>query len=268
MQLLQLACIVATALAVYDPPRAPANLQLPTCNLLPATAFDGADVASSPGLSPSACCQACQTTLGCAAFTLYNSTCYLKDSSAAARHATDCTSGRRPEPAGDRCNITSGISVGNVSVGAVAAFSPGECCTACEQRVGCAVWTLYNSTCYMKQQSSGSTECAECISGWQPGGAIPLPDEWQIKGITFTGGRYCPNVTFGSAASEESMRRLRSTGANWVSLVVTGYQQRINSTSVCPLYNGSQVRDTTSRYYEFVTVTPNQLQSAIRCAQP
>ena len=41
------------------------------------------------------------------------------------------------------------------------------------------------------------------------------------SGITFTNGKYCPNVTFASKGGHESLRRLASTGASWVSIIVT-----------------------------------------------
>ena len=49
----------------------------------------------------------------------------------------------------------------------------------------------------------------------------PLPPKWPIAGITFTGGRYCPDVTIGSAAGLASLDHLASTGASWVAIVVT-----------------------------------------------
>jgi len=44
-----------------------------------------------------------------------------------------------------------------------------------------------------------------------------------MKGITFTGGRYCPNITIDSQDSFYSLRQLKSTGANYVALIVTEY---------------------------------------------
>ena len=86
--------------------------------------------------------------------------------------------------------------------------------------------------------------------------------------MTFTGGRYCPNVTMGSTKSAGSMRHLRTTGADWVSIVVTHYQWHINSTEIFPLYDGSAVNDVTSGgYYEFITVAEADLRAAIRQAR-
>ena len=93
--------------------------------------------------------------------------------------------------------------------------------------------------------------------------AAALPPKWAVAGMTFTGARYCPNVTLGSAASLASMRHLRSTGAEWVSLVATQYQWNITSTRIFPLYNASEVYDVDSQYYTFVTVTDGELRAAI-----
>ena len=84
--------------------------------------------------------------------------------------------------------------------------------------------------------------------------------------MTFTGGRYCPEIAYGTDASEESMRWLQTTGTNWVSIVVTQYQWNISSTEIFPLYNGSVVKDTTSHYYTFITQTDQEVEAAIRYA--
>lgn len=47
--------------------------------------------------------------------------------------------------------------------------------------------------------------------------------EWEIKGMTFTNGKYCPEVPYGSEAAHYSMKLLESTGTNYVALVVTEY---------------------------------------------
>jgi hypothetical protein len=71
----------------------------------------------------------------------------------------------------------------------------------------------------------------------------------------------------GSAKSLQSLVRLSSTGANWVAIVVTQYQWTIDDTAIMPLYDPAQVRDTTSRYYTFVTLTPDELRAGIRHAK-
>lgn len=94
----------------------------------------------------------------------------------------------------------------------------------------------------------------------------PLPDKWNMSGITFTGGRYCPEVAMGGNESFASLQRLASTGANWVSIVVTWYQWNISSTEIFPLYNASLVNDTTSHYYTFVTLSNAEVTAAIKHA--
>jgi hypothetical protein len=53
-----------------------------------------------------------------------------------------------------------------------------------------------------------------------------LPPKWNMSGMTYTGGRYCPSVAVGSAASNASMDHLQTTGADWVSIVVTEYHDK------------------------------------------
>ena len=95
------------------------------------------------------------------------------------------------------------------------------------------------------------------------GAAKPLPPKWPMSGITFTGGRYCPNVTMGSREGLASLEHLASTGASWVSLVVTSYQHSINTTTIFPLYNASEVP---AEYYVYVTISDDDLLAAIRHA--
>ena len=58
----------------------------------------------------------------------------------------------------------------------------------------------------------------------------------QQRGITFTNGKYCPNVTFESPAALTSLQRLAATGASHVAVIVTQYQRFHNSTAIRPLY--------------------------------
>ena len=150
---------------------------------------------------------------------------------------------------------------------------PDACCSLCRAYPGCVAWTLYESTCYLKPGVEKTTPCDGCTSGWT--GAAPpspapipkgLPAKWRHAGMTYTNGRYCPNVTMGSARSQGSLRHLASTGASWVSIVATWYTWNISSVEIFPLYNGSEVHDVTSHYYEFVTPTDEDVRAAIRYA--
>ena len=51
-----------------------------------------------------------------------------------------------------------------------------------------------------------------------------------------------------------------------VAIVVTQYQFHINSTEIIPLYDPTQVLDTTSEYYTFVTLPVSALRETIRQA--
>lgn len=99
-------------------------------------------------------------------------------------------------------------------------------------------------------------------------GANSLPTKWNMSGMTFTGGRYCPSVAVGSAASNASMAHLRTTGADWVSLVVTEYQWNVSSTEIFPLFNASAVKDRTNAgYYHFLTLSDAELRRGIQNAK-
>ena len=45
----------------------------------------------------------------------------------------------------------------------------------------------------------------------------------KMKGITFTDDKYCPEVPYDSKEAFYSLKQLASTGANYVSIVVTFY---------------------------------------------
>jgi hypothetical protein len=201
------------------------------------------------------------------------------------------------------CQLVPGVSYDGHDIDKIPVTSHGQrdCCKACSDRQGCTAWTLYQQVCYMKSSTAGRKACADCSSGlpqacgdfsvqpacplprcrWRDGrcaAASPspppppwappteLPAKWNMSGITFTGGRYCPNVTMGSPAAQRSLEHLASTGANWVAIVVTQYQWRLNSTEIFPLYDATRITDTTSDYYEFITLTDAEVRAAIRQA--
>ena len=151
--------------------------------------------------------------------------------------------------AGPQCQLDPGVSYDGHDIDKGEASSPSECCGLCSARQGCSGWTLYEQVCYLKGNgTAGRKPCAECSSGtppacaglgrsgcaasgprceWgggsgcEPAPAPPpwtpppqLPPKWNMSGMTFTGGRYCPNVTMGGTASQQSLAHLASTGAN------------------------------------------------------
>lgn len=86
--------------------------------------------------------------------------------------------------------------------------------------------------------------------------------------MTFTGDRYCPEVTFDSESGEASLRHLATTGCNFVALVVTWYQSSYMSSKVYPLsrpFAGHDPRGTFWRY-TYVSETPKSVVRAIRLA--
>eukprot|EP01113_Clastostelium_recurvatum_P036853 TRINITY_DN5319_c0_g1_i1.p1 TRINITY_DN5319_c0_g1~~TRINITY_DN5319_c0_g1_i1.p1 ORF type:complete len:371 (+),score=67.03 TRINITY_DN5319_c0_g1_i1:27-1139(+) len=80
----------------------------------------------------------------------------------------------------------------------------------------------------------------------------------KYSGMTFTGDKYCPNVTFSSTSASESLEHIHTTGANSVSIVVTQYQKYHNSTEIFPLYTPVY-----SSYYTYITAKDAEFESAI-----
>lgn len=62
------------------------------------------------------------------------------------------------------------------------------------------------------------------------------PVKWEHKGMTFTNGKYCPDVRFGTKESDLSLDNLAKTGSTWVAIVVTQFQKDINSTEIKSMY--------------------------------
>ncbi|KAL4493098.1 hypothetical protein ABPG72_003183 [Tetrahymena utriculariae] len=83
----------------------------------------------------------------------------------------------------------------------------------------------------------------------------------RMKGITFTDDKYCPEVPYDSKEAFYSLKQLASTGANYVSIVVTFYQKYHNSTVIFPIYTPIK-----SDYYTYVTATDEALTRVINYA--
>eukprot|EP00912_Choanoflagellata_sp_UC4_P001936 UC4_evm2s1242 len=248
-------------------------LDTPVCKILKSEAFQSADIATAAaGVgNDHGCCKHCAATFGCVAWTAWNGTCYLKDSSGEGSLAChSCVSGRLTGIPREQCSSVKGFDFmpdsENFSVGSgLRVESAEECCSLCSQTPLCVSWTVFKSAEYWGRQP-----CPSCISGLSPktsSNITSLPEPLYVKGMTFTGGRYCPDVSMDSTEGRASLRRLASTGSNWVSIVVTEYQWQINSTEIFPLYDSMAVNDTTSHYYKFVTIKPQVLVSTIKFAK-
>jgi hypothetical protein len=86
------------------------------------------------------------------------------------------------------------------------------------------------------------------------------------SGMTFTNGKYCPQVYYGTPKAARALTHLATTGANWVSIVVTQYQKQHNTTEIFPLYT-PQHSTQPPWFYTFITATEQQLRSVIRDAK-
>ena len=83
-----------------------------------------------------------------------------------------------------------------------------------------------------------------------------------FKWITFVGDKYCPEVSYGDPLALLSMEKLKDTGANWVAIVVTEYQDNKNSTDIYPIYNDSIRND----YFIYKTEKIEDLTKLIKYA--
>ena len=87
-----------------------------------------------------------------------------------------------------------------------------------------------------------------------------LPKKLKYAGMTLTNGKYCPNVTYSSNLTDISLEHIVSIGTNAISIVVTQYQEKHNTTDIFPLYPPNQVY---TPKYTFVTATDNELSYVI-----
>jgi hypothetical protein len=78
-----------------------------------------------------------------------------------------------------------------------------------------------------------------------------MNDNIEFKGMTFVGDKYCPEVNYTDDLASLSMKKLSDTGANWVAVVVTEYQDKTNSSQIYPLYTNFKHND----YFTFKTET-------------
>lgn len=82
----------------------------------------------------------------------------------------------------------------------------------------------------------------------------------EFKGITFVGDKYCPQISFDDPLALISLNKLKETGANWVAIVVTEYQDTINSTNIGPYYKDYPHND----YFTYKTETMEGLEKVIK----
>ena len=87
-----------------------------------------------------------------------------------------------------------------------------------------------------------------------------LPPKMKYSGMTLTNGVYCPNVSFASPVTYDSLKHIKSIGTNWISIVVTQFQMQHNSTDIFPIYNHSIIGNLNHICY---TATRQELITAI-----
>ena len=139
------------------------------------TSFEGGDIANLAANSSRDCCVECSNHYACAAWTLYQGVCYLKDvrSSINGTKCTTCISGLAAGTAttNKTCDIHSGYDTtpDGENFASVPAVTPQECCGACSETLACKAWTLFGGVCYMKSKFSHMQPCASCVSGIMSG---------------------------------------------------------------------------------------------------
>jgi len=81
------------------------------------------------------------------------------------------------------------------------------------------------------------------------------------NGMTYTDGKYCPQVGFSDASSVKSMDHMHWLGVNYVAIVVTWYSENEGSTKIEPYFSDYPV--SSDGYYTFRTATDDELTFAI-----
>jgi hypothetical protein len=60
---------------------------------------------------------------------------------------------------------------------------------------------------------------------------------FERNGMTYTDGKYCPNVTMSSDLSVKSLEHMRWVGTNWIAIVTTWYSYTAETTDIFPFYH-------------------------------
>lgn len=68
-------------------------------------------------------------------------------------------------------------------------------------------------------------------------GLLTLTFAWERNGMTYTDGKYCPNVTMSSDSSVASMEHMRWVGVDWIALVTTWYSKNQSTIPIFPIYD-------------------------------
>lgn len=86
--------------------------------------------------------------------------------------------------------------------------------------------------------------------------------------MTFTADRYCKEVPYDSDNAAASLAHLRSTGANWVSIVVTWYQTHPVADRIFPIYRPFESVDPIRGFwnYTYISETPHATRVAVATA--
>ena len=97
-------------------------------------------------------------------------------------------------------------------------------------------------------------------------GLLTLTFAWERNGMTYTDGKYCPNVTMSSDSSVASMEHMRWVGVDWIALVTTWYSKNQSTIPIFPIYD-EPFPINNDQYYEYKTAKDEDIIFAIHKAQ-
>ena len=90
--------------------------------------------------------------------------------------------------------------------------------------------------------------------------------ELEMKGMTYSSDRYCNNVTFDDPRSLRSLYHLRTTGTNYIALVITEYTKAgQDENEVFPIYD-PPFPTSTDNYYIHKTAKIEEVKAITKYA--
>ncbi|KAJ0397171.1 hypothetical protein ATCC90586_001713 [Pythium insidiosum] len=134
--------------------------------------FEGSDITNFPSNQFYGCCERCQKTPGCRAYTwtdFNGGTCWLKSNAGQPVRRVGATSAMGyPRYFGDKlCILERGTDFVGNDIGNAPGKSAGECCDVCKKRADCGAftWTDFNGgTCWLKSSKGESMVNSAAVS--------------------------------------------------------------------------------------------------------
>ncbi|KAF0692869.1 Aste57867_16115 [Aphanomyces stellatus] len=141
--------------------------------------YFGSDIAETAQNEASDCCEDCQATAGCKAYTWANGVCYLKSKQGKASLLLGAVSGvvsdalgpvpqPSPTPAPTMtgtCSPLEDVDFGGNDITTTYQDDATQCCADCQATKGCKVYTWVDGACYLKFKRGDSSPLPGAISG-------------------------------------------------------------------------------------------------------